>query len=198
MLHAPSVHPQPGLQVSQVQVSGSALVSVKPFIDAELGPAAWRRFLDRGTPLVVETFSRPILPLSWYPLLAVVQGMDALVEAAQDPVVLRSYARFNLDFGTKMIFRAIFKLGSPEFMIARSDQVWRKYYSAGRVICEAKGGRARMQVHDFPPVNHNFDRVVMHSAEAVLLKAGAREVTATHTRCNRVGSPFCEYIFNWK
>ncbi len=55
-----------------------------------------------------------------------------------------------------------------------------------------------MQVHDFPAVNHNFDRVVMHSAEAVLLKAGAREVVACHTRCNRMGSAFCEYTFTWK
>lgn len=184
--------------LSQVQVSGSALTSVKPFVERHLGPSAWLDFLQQGSPVVAETFSRPIITMSWYPLTAVVDGMDTLVVLAEDPGVLREYARFNLDFGTKMIFRAIFKLGSPEFMIARSDQVWRKYYSAGRVVCEAKAGRARMQVHDFPPVNHNFDRVVMYSTEAVLLKAGAQEVTASHTRCNRAGSPYCEYAFTWK
>src|SRR5262245_51562032 len=80
------------------------------------------------------------------------------------------------------VFRAIFKLGSPEFMIARSDQVWKKFYSRGHMVCAVTTHQARIELHDFPFLTFNYERLLVHCMEAVLLKAGARRVQAQQTR----------------
>jgi hypothetical protein len=162
------------------------------------GAEGWGRFLQYLEPALAKEFSRPVLAASqWYPFAMATCGADALVVLAQDQRILREYAAFNLDYETRMIFRSIFKLGSPEFMVARSDQVWRKFYSLGTMTCDVRPGEACVRLHDFPPATTNFDQLILYSIEAVLIKAGARMKSARHSKCNRFGSPFCEYSFEW-
>ena len=114
------------------------------------------------------------------------------------PGVLREFAIHNLDFATNFVFRAIFKIGTPEFMVARSDQVWKKFYSHGRMVCAVSAGRARIELHEFSCLTANYERLLTHCMEAVLLKAGARRVQAHQTQSIVRGDRCCEFNYTWE
>jgi hypothetical protein len=163
------------------------------------GQEAWGTFLADLEPAPRALVEQPVIATNWYPYAYCCAYIDGLVVLASGrQTVLREFAMHNLDYATNMVFRAIFKLGTPEFMVARSDQVWKKLYSHGSMVCDVKQGRARLELHDFPMLSERYSDVVKHSIEAVLLKAGAR---LTHIECTQstlIGDPISEYVYEWK
>lgn len=166
---------EPEKSVDDVKVRGIAIAPVRDFIDKEFGATSWPHYLQIVGPQAREVLESPVTSMGWYPFsvgLSLVDGMMKL--ACGQSRVLRSCAFHMLDFATNAIFRAIFKIGSPEFMIARSDHVWRHYYSHGRVICSVTKGRARISLYDFPFATASYKRLVLHSMEAVIVKSGGK------------------------
>jgi hypothetical protein len=180
------------------QIRGSALLPVRPFVGEYFGPQGIEQLMSRLEPEVRHALEEPIVAGAWYPFHIALDIIDGMVAMMGHPRVLRDFATYNLDFATNMIFRAIFKLGSPEFMVARSDQVWRKYYSRGRMTCASSQGHASVELHGFPLMRANYDRMVQHSIEAVLIKAGAQKCLGRHPRCVLRGDPLCVFEFDWK
>jgi hypothetical protein len=165
-----------------------------------LGKHRWEELLNR-----VDSDAKAILraefeALTWYPFWAISAAVDGIVGlpgiAVED--TLKKLAYHNLDRATSLIFRAIFKMGSPEFMVSKSDQVWKKYYSSGSMhVPEASKGAAVVQLFDFPEITPNYNRVVLHGIEAVIVKAGGRIKRQEITRDIHRGDSFCEYTFAW-
>jgi hypothetical protein len=187
-------------ELSLVRIRGTALMPVRPFIDRYFGPRGaeqFRSFLSIKE-VSADFALEEVLPGAWYPFRVALDVVDGLVAMAGNPRVLRDFATYNLDYATNVIFKAIFKIGTPEFMVARADQVWRKFYSRGRMTCVATSGHATVQLHDFAWLRPNYDRLVQHSIEAVLVKAGARSCTIKHSRCVLRGDPFCHSDYDWK
>jgi hypothetical protein len=198
----PQTHrlPAESVEMTIVNVRGTALMPVRPFIDRYFGPSGAEHFLSflGSEPDSARVALGQILPSAWYPFRVALDVVDGLVAMAAHPRVLRDFAAYNLDYATGAIFKAIFKLGTPEFMALRADQVWRKFYSRGRMTCTATSGRASVQLHEFAWLRPNYDRLVQHSIEAVLVKAGARNCTIKHSCCMLRGDPFCQSDYEWK
>ena len=146
-------------------IRGSLFQSLPEFVKTHLGEQRWEEFLERVDPGAAAVYRKEMDALSWYPFSVVSSATDALV--AMSPMgtgdaTLRKFATHNLDRATNLIFRAIFKVGSPEFMVSKSDQVWKKYYSTGRMtVDEVSRGQASVQLHDFPEITRNYTRVVL-------------------------------------
>lgn len=182
----------------EVNLRGTAVAPLKPFIHRHFGDAGWGRFLGALPADARAGIETPIIATNWYPYThccAYIDGIFALGDMRG--TILRDFAIHNLDYATNMVFRAIFKLGTPEFMVARSDQVWKKFYSHGRMVCDVRPKFARIELHDFPLKSSSYARVVTHSIEAVLLKAGARMKRAVQSRSALEGNPFSEFTYEW-
>jgi hypothetical protein len=200
MWQQPRPSPTESAEMTMVSVRGTALLPVRPFIDRYFGPSGAEQFHSflNNEPDSARVALGPVLPSTWYPFRVALDVVDGLVAMAGHPRVLRDFAAYNLDYATGAIFKAIFKLGTPEFMALRADQVWRKFYSRGRMTCTATRGQASVQLHDFAWLRPNYDRLVQHSVEAVLVKAGARNCAIKHSWCLLRGDPFCQSDYEWK
>ena len=179
-----------------IHIRGSAIAPTEAFVVKAFDSAAWAQCRAELEPEFRALIEQPVIATNWYPFPLALAIIDWL-SARGGVKVLRDYAIHNLDFATNFVFRAIFKIGSPEFMIARSDQVWKKFYSHGRMACEVSPGRARIELHDFPYLSANYERLLTHCMEAVLLKAGARRVHAQQTRSHSRGEQCCEFSYTW-
>ncbi|HLK38697.1 MAG TPA: hypothetical protein VKU41_18165 [Polyangiaceae bacterium] len=179
------------------RIRGTGLVPLLPFIDQTLGSQGRALLLSRLPRESAKEFETPFVATAWYPFSVALDAADALV-AIGTPRLLRDLAAFSLNYATNLIFRAIFKIGSPSFMVARSDQVWRKYYSRGRMVSTAAKGRASVEVQDFPSLRPNYDRFIQYSIEAVLVKAHALNCIAKHPKCVLRGDPACVFEFKWQ
>jgi hypothetical protein len=171
------------------------------FVREHLGPEIWREFMETLDPTVLPLFTSEFVALAWYPLrvgFATVEALDRIGQRSGRPDILRQMARHNLDVATRGIFRAIFKLGSPEFMMKRSDQVWKKYYSRGRMMTtHATSKEAVVCLDDVPDITRLWSVTVLYSMEAVIVKAGGRNVVSEITKDIARGDACTEFKYRW-
>jgi hypothetical protein len=188
----------PPVPIEQVNVRGTAFAPVQAFVRSQFNESGWQRFTSLLPPAAREIVLQPVIATNWYSFPLALAVLDALVLLAEGRGnVLREFAIHNLDYATNIIFRAIFKIGSPEFMVARSDQVWKKYYSHGRMVCAVQHNHSRIELHGFPYLSTNYEKLLLHSIEAVLLKAGGRVKRLAVTKSARLGDDFTEFTHEW-
>jgi hypothetical protein len=186
------------LSVAEVSLRGTAIAPVEPFVRRDYGADGWSHFLRLIDPVASAAMMQPVIATNRYPFTVALSIVDGLVALADGrAAILREFATFNLDYATNVVFRAIFKFGSPEFMVARSDQVWKKLYSNGRMVCDVSRARSRVELHDFPYLSPNYEKLVTHSIEAVLVKAGARSVVGDVTPRELRGDRVTEFVHEW-
>lgn len=182
-------------------IRGSLFQSLPSFVKGHLGENRWEEFLERVDPVAADAYRNEMDALRWYPFIVIASATDTLVAmspAGTSDVTLQKFATHNLDRATNLIFRAIFKIGSPEFMIGKSDQVWKKYYSTGRMaVGKLAKGEASVRLFDFPDITRNYTRVVLYAIEATILKAGGRTRRCDVTRDIHAGDDFTEFSYTW-
>src|SRR6187399_259700 len=182
-------------------IRGSLFQSLPSFVKAHLGESRWEEFLERVDPVAADAYKNEMDALRWYPFIVISSATDTLVAmspAGTADTTLQKFATHNLDRATNLIFRAIFKVGSPEFMIGKSDQVWKKYYSTGRMAVDSVAkGAASVQLFDFPEITRNYTRVVLYAIEATIIKAGGRTHRCDVTRDIHAGDDFTEFSYAW-
>src|SRR5262245_13656712 len=86
--------------LASARVSGSALVSVRPFVQGRLGADTWHRFLERCSETARAVYAQGPVASSWYPLTVAQEGLSVVLELSSSGDPLRDYAFFNLDYGT--------------------------------------------------------------------------------------------------
>ena len=182
-------------------IRGSLFQSLPSFVKAHLGESRWEEFLERVDPVAADAYKNEMDALRWYPFIVITSATDTLVAmspSGSGDTALRKFATHNLDRATNLIFRAIFKIGSPEFMVSKSDQVWKKYYSTGRMtVDKVAKGQASVQLFDFPEITRNYTRVVLYAIEATIIKAGGRTHRCDVTKDIHAGDEFTEFSYTW-
>jgi hypothetical protein len=182
-------------------IRGSLFQSLPSFVKTQFGANRWDEFLERVDPAAADAYRNEMEALAWYPFIVVASAADTMVAMSADgagDMTLKKFATHNLDRATNLIFRAIFKIGSPEFMVSKSDQVWKKYYSTGRMTVEnASKGKASVRLYDFPEITRNYTRVVLHAIEATIVKAGGRPTSREVTRDIHAGDEYTEFSYTW-
>jgi len=182
-------------------VRGSLFAPVPGFMQQYLGTAAWNDVLRRVEPVTADVLKTEFVALAWYPFRIItnlVDALDAAGKAAGKKNPIKDMTAFNLDHATRGLFRAIFKLGSPEFMVSRSDQIWQRFYSTGQMtIPKSSKGEAVVKLQWVPDMTPLYSMAVMHSLEAVIVKAGGRMSHAEITKDMSRGAQYSEYLLRW-
>ncbi|HEX4474856.1 MAG TPA: hypothetical protein VH142_07255 [Polyangiaceae bacterium] len=180
---------------------GSLFAQVPMFMERYLGVEGWKDFLRRVDPSVAEVMRSEFVALAWYPFRMVtglVAALDATGKMIGKKDAISDMTTFNLDHATRGIFRAVFKLGSPEFMLSRSDHVWRKFYSNGiMTVPLAKRGEAVVRLQFVPDMTPLYSVTVMHSLKAVIVKAGGRVTRAEMEGDLARGDERSDFHFLW-
>lgn len=171
------------------------------FMERYLGEEGWKDFLRRVDPSIAEVMRSEFVALAWYPFRMVtglVAALDATGKMIGKKDAIADMTTFNLDHATRGIFRAVFKLGSPEFMVSRSDHVWRKFYSNGiMTVPLAKRGEAVVRLQAVPDMTPLYSVTVMHSLRAVITKAGGRVTSAEMEGDLARGDDQSDFHFRW-
>ena len=183
-------------------IRGSLFAPVPQFVKETFGEARWPEFLELVDPVAARYLNTELQALSWYPFKVITSAVEAIqmmTRATDAEATLRKLSRHNLDRATNIIFRAIFKVGSPEFMVSKSDQVWEKYYSKGRMLVgNATRGCATVQLVNFREITPTYTRVVQYAMEAVITKAGGKLTRSEITLDTNRGDHLCEFSYTWK
>jgi hypothetical protein len=198
---SPAIYSFERPRTKQAHVRGSLFSALPEFVKGHFGEPQWDEFLKRLEPTAQQALKTNLDALAWYPFNVITNAVDVMVQMSDQNRALdtlQKFATHNLDRATNLIFKAIFKIGSPEFMVSKSDQVWLKYYSTGRMEAECSKGRAIVRLLDFPEMTHNYNRVVMFAIAATITKEGGKITTQEIVRDIQTGSDWGEYRYEWR
>jgi len=181
------------------QVKGTAITASLRYLRERFGeePAAHvRQGLPRADRLTLEG---AILASSWYPASLLLRLMEEAEWqlGSKQPELARHMGRASADYGLTTVYRILFKLGSPEFIIGGAASVFASYWDTGRLVEEEHArGRAVFTLQDFQGAAA-FCARILGWMERTLELAGARDVRVVHASCVHRGEAECRFEGTW-
>lgn len=146
-----------------------------------------------------EIFASPILTSNWYPYSAfaeLLKIMDAEMGTG-DMMLCRKYGEDAGSLDLNSIFKVFLKVGSPQFIIKRSDWFWKQYYRPGGMeVPETTDTMVKIRIVNFPIVRHHC-KVMEGWMEKSIEMSGAKNPRMREVQCMSEGSAYCEFIGEW-
>lgn len=115
------------------KAKGSILIYAREHIVRQLGERTWKTILSDLDPVDRSFFDGVPLAAAWYPvahwnrLMRV--SLPLLGRNPQDG--MRELAGHIAQRDLNSVYKLVMKLGSPEFLLRRTGQIWSRYYDAG-------------------------------------------------------------------
>jgi hypothetical protein len=183
------------------QVKGSALISTVRFIQERFGSERLREIVQSLDAADRELIDAGLLASAWYPFAMLLRLMRATgrLDAGRTPLLYREMGRASADYSLTTIYRIFFKIGSPQFTLARATRVFGNYYDHG--IMEAivnDRGHAIVELREFDePAPEFCERLWGWMEKTISLISSHELVTAAHITCVHRGDPTCRFEGTW-
>lgn len=180
-------------------IKGTAVEASLRYVRERFDDATLGRVLDALPEADRAAFRHGVLASSWYPMDAFLRFMEESERqlGPQEPDLVRRMGRASSEYSLRGIYKIFFKVGSPEFIIARAAPVFSSYYDTGQMkVVESVPGHAKMELTGFAGARQFCERV--HGwMERTLELAGARNVRLAHTACVHRGDAVCRFEAIW-
>jgi hypothetical protein len=181
-------------------VKGTAVDASLRYVRERFGEAALASVLDALSEPDRAAIGRGVLASSWYPMDALLAFMTEAERqlGPRESDLARRMGRASSEYSLKGIYKIFFKVGSPEFIIARAAPVFSSYYDTGEMkVTESVHGRASMELVGFTGALQFCERV--HGwMERTLELSGARGVRLVHSACVHRRDPVCRFEARWE
>jgi hypothetical protein len=180
------------------QAKGSLFVHSRQY----LGDAGWNELLATLATADRDVLSEQLATNLWYPVGLWNRLMQALVTTRGAPTV-SALSRHIAAEDVNLLFKMLLKMGSPEFLLRRTEAIWSRYFDVGRFVAsELQPQHWRLTLtaatgeEDAPSSIVCTYGVTSWVLEALAL-TGAHSSRLTHTRCRFHGADVCEWSVHW-
>ncbi|MGH7436180.1 MAG: hypothetical protein ACRENE_10950 [Polyangiaceae bacterium] len=185
----------------EYQIKGNLLAARARYIRETWGEDAVAEVASRLTPDLRAVFDAPLLPFAWYPLSAMT-AIDRFVvdgpmkgQVAQMKHFGSTIARYDLP----TLYKVLFKLGSPSFILGRMGTVYTTYVRGGAMrTVAAEKGSARVALVEGDLPYYFCDQGASGWIVAAIELSGGTGVDAVHDRCVHRGDARCEWRCAWQ
>lgn len=186
------------------QSKGSILIHARDYVLERLGTNGWERILQELHPDDRALFGGVLLSASWYPVVHWNRLMDAsLPRLGRDPnegmrVLAGHIAKQDLN----TVYRLVLKLGSPEFILKRTGQLWSRYYDTGTLTPKEIGpSRWKLEldapVHIESAPSHYTCGPGVSAWVASGLHLSGTKAEVVESRCRFREGHRCEFDVSW-
>ena len=180
------------------QAKGSLFVHARQYV----GPTDWPDLLTTLATRDRELLSEHVATNVWYPVGLWNRLMQALLTARGAPVIT-SLSRHIAAEDVNFLFKMLLKMGSPEFLLRRTESIWSRYFDTGQFLAtelEVHHWRLTLDAakseEDAPCSIVCTYGVTGWVSEAMAL-TGAQSSRLVHTRCRFHGAEVCEWSVHW-
>ena len=183
---------------------GTLLVNLKAYVERQHGVVGWQQLMEALEPADRELLGGLVLVGGWYPVGVWNRALEKYLARSRAPSQeMVEIARFIADRDLNSLFKALLRMGSPAFVLSRTDSLWRRYFDVGRFGHEELGDRHWHLTLEAPagqdagPDVWTCNEGVSGWLTQALELTGARSGRVTHVRCRYQGSSHCEYEAHW-
>lgn len=184
----------------RMQVKGSTIMAVPAFVKFNY-PTRYDEWIEALTPEARSIHTDYILATSLYPLY------DAMVVPTQKVCDVFFYGdkkgawksgKFSASYALKGIFKFLYKVGSPGFIIERASRVFSSYYPEGELkVTESSQNKVVLQIVKFPEPYEILDYDMAGWMEGTLELIQCKNVHIEITKSMSKGDPVTEFIGGW-
>ncbi|NOY91150.1 MAG: DUF2378 family protein [Deltaproteobacteria bacterium] len=182
------------------RVKGSLLAARGRYVREEYGEDTLARIAKLVSPQARQHLDNAPLPFAWYPLEYLIEIDRQILlgpmhsDFAQMKLFGDRIARYDLN----TIYKVLFRLGSPAFVLKRIGIVYSMYLKGGRARSEVLGkGEARVTFEDtaYPYYLCAYGMSGWLSASVSL--SGGQDIRVEHERCVHSGDEACRWHVSW-
>jgi hypothetical protein len=182
------------------EVKGTAINATVRFLTERFGPTGLKKVVEGLSPQQRAILDSGVLVSSWYPFSLVLDLTRRAqhVFGDQVPRMAREMGRSSADYALTTIYKIFFKVGSPQFIIAKASSVYKTYYSTGELApIISEKGHAILEMKGFSePAPELCDRLTGWM-ERTLELSGATEIRMMHPQCVNRGDACCRFEGFW-
>jgi hypothetical protein len=185
---------------------GSLLIHMRNYVHKTRGERAWTDVLERVGARDREVLRGVILAGGWYPIGVVNRTVSAvlgLTGGRAEDDEMRQLAAYIADSDLGSVYKMVLRLGSPDFLLRRTDSLWNRYFDVGKLTPTEVGPRnwkltLAMETGDELAPNHYFCGPGCPSwIEMGLKMTGATKASVRHVECRLQNRANCTYVVTW-
>ncbi len=185
---------------NQHEVKGTLLGARARYVREEYGDAALEELKQAVAPEAREYLDKAPLPFAWYPLslLVEIDRQIALGPMQGDLDKMQIFGDRIARYDLKTIYKVLFKLGTPGFVLKRIGTVYGMYLKGGSAHTEVLGDHeARVSYRNayYPYYLCKYGMSGWLSASVDL--SGGRNIRIEHERCVHSGDAGCAWRISW-
>lgn len=185
---------------SNVRCKGNWLASRPRFVRERLGDSGAERIAAALAPEERALFLKPPLSFTWSPIrhlylmdeVITREVMGGQVEAMTD------FGEAIASYDINILYRAFFRMGSPEFFLARSHLIFNQYMSDGNVRTTTRKGQAETRLSEVGIPRYLCRFGIAGYMRGAIKAAGGKAIEVVHERCIHDGDEHCVYQSRWR
>lgn len=186
------------------RAKGSIFVYTRELVQQRLGTDGWARASRAFEPETAAFFDGVLLASSWYPVVHwnALVGVVLPMLGGGPNEAMRDLASHIAQQDLSSVYKLVMKLGSPEFLLRRTGQLWSRYYDTGALTPEELGERqwkltlTAPLAKDAAPDGFTCGPGVTAWVGSGLQLSGTK-ARVVETRCRFRGATRCEYDVTW-
>jgi len=182
---------------------GSILVHLRAYAESTYGKDAWTDMLVASKPEDRAVLEGIVIAGGWYPvglwnraLGALLAGQSAAVDAE-----MRKVASYIADRDLNTVYKMVLRLGSPEFLLRRTDSLWSRYFDSGKFTHQELGPKKFKLLLDAAKTVDSPDRLTCGPGVCAWIEMGMKntgvEGRVQHVECRFDNGQRCEYLATW-
>jgi hypothetical protein len=183
------------------QIKGNLLAARPRYVRENWGAAGVDDVSSRLTRELREAFSSTILPFAWYPFPTLAAIDRAIVEGPMraDMTRMKDFGSTIARYDLPTLYKVLFKLGSPSFLLKRIGVVYATYIRGGSIaVTVVQDGRAVVTQSQGSLPYYFCSQGVPGWFTAAIELSGGKDVQVRETACTHVDAERCRWEATWR
>lgn len=188
------------LALEEGAAKGTLVASRPRYVREEHGEEAHRRLAEALSPEARVVYEQPPLPFTWTPMTQLVAIDRAIVEGPMrgEVAAMRRFGELIARYDLPVVYKVLFRVGSPSFVIKRIGMAYAQYLRGGKVSAEASSQEATVWLERYVQPLYLCAYGIPGWIAAALTMSGGEKVTVTHETCAHRGAARCEWRASWR
>jgi hypothetical protein len=165
------------------------------------GETAVREVAERLDASVRSAFDGTILPFAWHSFAELAAIDCAIIDGPMqgDMRKMKHFGETIARYDLSTLYKMLFKLGSPEFVIRRVGVVYRTYVKGGGIAAsDVSTGKALVRLTEGSLPRYFCTHGVSGWFTAAVELSGGKDVNVRETTCIHDGAAHCEWHATWR
>lgn len=183
---------------------GSLLIHTRNYVIRQSGERVWSELVEASTPADRTVLSGIFLQGGWYPIGVINRVVAAYCSLSKTPdEQMRRLSAYIADTDLGSVYKMVLRLGSPEFLVGRTNSLWNRYFDVGELTPSQVGKadwrlRLVMPLEDDRAPNRFFCGPGCPAwIEMGLRLTGAANASVQHVECRFTNREACIYRVTW-